>query len=209
MNISTLSSSSTLVPVGGAAPVAAGGSAAEGNDEAGAVHGAHRHGGGHMGHAMTQALQALGLSVPSASNDGDADDAASASGAAQSATAPASGDVRRDLHNLMHALFEAVKGQQDTAGGASNGAADPSHAGSSFSSGLASLISQVSSGNAPARLQAAFTKLETDLQGTSAPAAADANAPTLQAFLTKLQDGLGYGTGASSSPAGAIVSCGA
>jgi hypothetical protein len=224
MNIGNLSSSSAFVATTGtsattAAPIASDGDGANTGSSAGAVHEAHRHGGGHVGRAVMDALQALGLSVPQPEAANGNGDAQSAAGDAQASSATAaSGDVRGDLHALMHQLFEAVKEQQDAAGGTANGAADPSHAGSSFSSGLASLISQVSSGTAPAGLQAAFTKLENDVHATGASTAGastagstagDATAPTLQAFLAKLQDGLGYGRSAFTTAPGAIVSCGA
>ena len=217
MNIGNLSSSSTLLSTTSTSatattqPIGSDADDATGAGTPTAVRGGHHHGGGHIGHAVADALKSLGLSLPQPAAPNSGDDAAPSAGdSGQASSVSATGELRSDLHDLMHAMFEAVKGQQQTAGGATNGAADPSHASSSFSSGLASLISQVSSGNAPADLQAAFTKLEGDLPGTTAvSASADATTPTLQAFLTKLQDGLGYGTSASTTAAGAIVSCGA
>jgi hypothetical protein len=205
MNIGSISTSNVWLPgdIQSTAPTTA--PQDSDGDGASGVHGAHRHGrGGHMGHAVMDALQSLGLSVPqpAASSAGDA-----ASGGGQDASSSSASAIRSDVHDLMHTLFEAVKGEQTAAGGATNGASDPSHSASSFSSGLSALISQVAGGNAPADLQTAFTKLETDLQATSAASAAGEASPmTLQAFLSKLQDGLGYGASGTSTATGNITS---
>ncbi|HEY2189678.1 MAG TPA: hypothetical protein VGH48_14065, partial [Caldimonas sp.] len=169
------------------------------------VQGAHRHGrGGHMGHAVMDALQSLGLSVPQTAPSAGGDAATGGNGQDASSSTSA---IQSDVHDLMHTLFEAVKGEQTAAGGATNGAADPSHSASSFSSGLSALISQVAGGNAPADLQTAFTKLESDLQANSAASSAGNATPvTLQAFLSKLQDSLGYGASGTSTATGNITS---
>ncbi|HEX4235532.1 MAG TPA: hypothetical protein VH041_14650 [Caldimonas sp.] len=189
---------------------------ADGGDGTKGTHHAHRGGGhGHVFSAVAQALQSLGLSVPAsgsaagASNDG--------STTSSTATAPASSDtVRQDLQQFMHALFEAAKGEQASVPAASsspNGAA-AGDAGSRFADGLSALISQASAGKAPADLQSAFAKLTSDLQ--AAPAASSGSATgadsggtsaTLQAFLTNLQQDLGYGpSGAQgASAAGSLL----
>jgi len=101
---------------------------------------------------------------------------------------PAASGIQSDIRQFMHALFQAVRGQ-GTDAGASTDANANSNASSTehsrghkghFGAGLASLISQVSNGSAPAALQSAFDKLVTDIQaaGASAPAAGGSVAGT-------------------------------
>ena len=173
----------------------------------------HRHGGGHMHQAMEQALQSLGLS-PTQSTAANGSTDASSTGSTNDAndtSVSATGNIKQDEHQLMHALFEAVKGQDGAA--ATSAASTTSSAagatqGSGFSSGLASLVTQVSNGSAPSGLQDAFNKLVSDMQSTGAATAANAAASsaTLQGFLTQLQQNLGYGATASGSAAGSVVS---
>jgi hypothetical protein len=171
-------------------------------DDGGRIHKSHG-GGGHMRQALTQALQSLGLSMPQGAGgagspsqvpgaaDGDADSGGSTS---------AANALKNDMRQFMHALFQAVKGSTSTdPSAAGSGSTDPK---AGFAAGLSALISQASSGSAPADLQSAFSKLASDLQQAN-PAAVDATAvagaagataqPTLQALLTNLQQDLGYG----------------
>jgi hypothetical protein len=180
--------------------------------------GPHRmHGGGQLLQAMMQALQSLGLTPPAGTS------ATSASGTASTSTSigsssdstgstSATSTVQQDLQQFMHALFEAVKSESSSGSPASSSSGDPQ---SSFATGLSSLISQVSNGGAPAGLQSAFSKLESDLQASGAatsstdPSSSSASASsvqaTLQAFLTNLQQDLGYGSSNASAAVGSLM----
>jgi len=114
------------------------------------------------------------------------------------------------MQQFMHSLFEAVKGEASSSASTANGGGDPQ---STFAAGLSSLISQVSAGSAPSDLQAAFSKLSSDLQASgaatgstdpSSTASSDTVQATLQAFLTNLQQDLGYG-GANASASGSLI----
>jgi hypothetical protein len=135
----------------------------------------HHGGGGRMHHALASALQSLGLTLPameSSDKKADADKQVSASAAASNG--------EQDMRQFMHALFQAVKGQAPASspGAATNPVGNPPSVKAAegerhdmrdkFAAGLASLISQVAAGKAPAELQAAFTKLAADLQPASA-----------------------------------------
>jgi hypothetical protein len=175
----------------------------DGAGDVGRVH--HGKGGGHMRQAVAQALQSLGLNL---AQPGAASSSSSSSSASTDSSGSSSDDgkVKNDLRQFMHQLFQAVK----TQGGSSDGS-DAAGAGASadprsgFASGLSSLISQVSNGSAPADLQSAFTQLASDLSsqastGSSAASSGDASsAATLQAFLTQLQQTLGYSSSSSSN----------
>lgn len=177
-------------------------------DGGGRVHKSHG-GGGHMRQALTQALQSLGLSMPQGASG--AASSSQASGAADGdddsgdSTSAASA-LKHDMRQFMHALFQAVKGGTSIdPSAAGSGSADPK---AGFAAGLSALISQASSGSAPADLQSAFSKLASDLQQanpTAVDAAAAAGAagatvqPTLQALLTNLQQDLGYGNSSTSA----------
>jgi len=186
----------------------------------------HRHGGGHMKDAVAAALQGIGVTIPQARSAATettatpSTPAVGASGDAGSNGDSAARGIRHDVRHLMHALFEAVKGETPATSGtgagstsAPNGNAGAAAGGNSgFAGKLAALIAQVSGGNAPSELQAAFSKLVTDVKGAGGANAAptgptsgssSGNAPTLQAFLTRLQQNLGYG--ASSPAVGSLV----
>jgi hypothetical protein len=117
------------------------------------------------------------------------------------------------MHQFMHTLFEALKGEGASSGSSSSSSSSSSDGSPSpqtrLSSDLSSLISDVSNGNAPSDLQDAFSKLATDLQsggGTStSTSSGSGNEATLQAFLTALQQDLGYGSTAPSTSAGSLV----
>ncbi len=181
--------------------------------DGGRVH--HGHRGGGMGHAVMQALQSLGLNVSQSASsssqssvtgttdsDGDNDGSSGTSGASS---------VRQDLHQFMHALFQAIRSESAGPSGA-NSAATTAPSGdprAAVGKGMASLVSQVSNGSAPADLQSAFDKLLSDAQGSAAasssgnatgsPAGGDtASTVTLQQLLTQLQQTLGYGPASTS-----------
>lgn len=155
-----------------------------------------------MTSAITDALQSLGLTLPSGATSA-ASSPTSADGSGDGAPSGA-GTTKSDLRHFMHQLFEAVKGESTPGGPASPSnapaSADPQ---SAFGAGLTSLIAQVSNGTAPPALQSAFAQLSSDLSAASAAAPAgnsDASQATLQAFLTRLQQELGYGpSGVSAS----------
>ena len=115
-------------------------------NEAGAKsHGHHAHGGhGHLRQALTLALQALGLTgVQGRGGDRDGDD-----------DRGGAGNVKHDIAQFMHALFQAVKsGPPSTPDATGATSADPK---GSFAAGLSALITQASSGSAPKALQDAF-----------------------------------------------------
>lgn len=183
---------------------------------------AHGHRGGHggggpMGQALAQALQSLGLTLPTQAASSTSQTTATAGGStsdpdgdgdSEGATA-ASGDVRQDMHKFMHALFGALRSESSSSGDGSSGSGgqDPR---ASFASDLASLITQTSQGNAPQGLQSAFSQLVGDLQGNSGSTTADGSASpgtvSLQDLLTKLQAQMGYGSPATSSAVGNLVS---
>lgn len=180
-------------------------------DRGGQVHRGHK--GGGIGQALMQALQDMGLTVPQQGNPPSAQGNASTSGATdsdgdQDGSGSASG-VKNDVRNLMHALFQAVKSENPSAGSTTS-PADPK---SGFAGGLSALISQVSSGSAPAGLQSAFDKLIADMQktGTTSPStpadsANAASSATLQQLLSQLQENLGYGASNGVASIGNLVS---
>jgi len=166
---------------------------------------------GQMMEAVMQALQSLGLSPTS--SDGTTSDSSSAStssqGDATSAT-PSGGDsVRKDMHHFMHALFQALKGEGTSSGSSSSDASSSGTPQSSMATDLSSLISDVSNGQAPSGLQDAFSKLASDLQASggssTSTSAGTGSQATLQAFLTALQQDIGYGSTAASTSAGSLV----
>ena len=207
MNISSISS--TVPTIAGSSSVPAG-SVAGASDPDGDGDGRVRksHGGGHMHQAMMQALQSLGLTMPQDPNASSSSGSTSTPGGASTTGAsPAASQVKDDLRQFMHALFQAVKSETSAnPSGTDSASGDPQ---SSFAAGLSSLITQVSSGSAPAGLQDAFSRLASDLQGSaSPPAATDSSAvaasnsstpPTLQTLLTYLQQDLGYGKSSTSA----------
>lgn len=167
--------------------------------------GGHRHGGGQMQQALAQALQSLGLAPTQGSTP------ASGSGNTSGQASDPDGDndgastertVRKDMHQFMHSLYEAVKSENPGTGTSSTGASgDAGSPKANFSAGLSALISQASSGNAPAGLQDAFNKLTSDLQaqspggssGDGSTSGTGATQPvTLQDLLSQIQQNLGY-----------------
>jgi hypothetical protein len=170
---------------------------------------AHRaHGGGHMRQAVMQALQSLGLTPPQDAGGSGASTPSGAGGDSSGSTSATTG-VKQDMRQFMHALFEAVKSESASGGTASSVSSDPK---ATFADGLSSLISQVSSGTAPADLQSAFSKLASDLQPAAATTAVTGSTSagagsvqaTLQAFLTNLQQDLGY-AGSNASAVGNLL----
>jgi hypothetical protein len=187
------------------------------------------HGHGQMQNVLMQALQSLGLSAPAGTSSTSSTTASSGTSQSSSSTdsdgdsdgsTSAVGNTKADMRSFMHALFQAVKGQSSSSSGTSassagtSGATDPK---ANFASGLSALISQVSSGQAPADLQSAFAQVVTDLQGaggasTSGSGTGSGTGTTaspqvsLQALLSQMQQNLGYGATSSSSALGNIVS---
>ena len=128
----------------------------------------HRaHGGGHMRQAVTQALQSLGLSMPSTNSTSATSSTSSDGSSSDSSSTSATSGVQQDMRQFMHSLFEAVKDGSSSSASTATAGSDPQ---STFASGLSSLISQVSAGSAPADLQASFSKLASDLQASGATA---------------------------------------
>ena len=174
--------------------------------------GRHRHGGGQMQQALAQALQSLGLaptqgSTPASGPGNTSGQASDPDGDNDGASTERT--LRKDMHQFMHSLYEAVKSENPgtststASAGASGDAGSPK---ANFSAGLSALISQASSGNAPAGLQDAFNKLTSDLQaqspsGSSSDASTSstgaAQPVTLQDLLSQIQQNLGY---ANASP---------
>jgi hypothetical protein len=116
--------------------------------------------------------------------------------------------VRSDLHDFMHALFDAARSAFASASavaaspdGTNVAAAPVAAPGGRLAIGLSALVSQVGAGQTPPGLQGAFDQLMSDLsawRATGTPSAtADAAAPTLQQLLGALQQRLGYGSSAN------------
>lgn len=197
--------------------------------------------------ALAQALESLGLSLSAPATSSTSADTASSSNAstspttgatppatttaASSAPAPAPAPtpghgisseertIAGNVRHLMHALFEDVRAENLLAPSSGSASASPTP-GTSLASGLATLISQVQSGSAPANLQRAFDALVANLsqlgtQSASAAASTSTAAPAstlntevlLVQFLTNLQTdlGLGYG-GSTGTPAQSATS---
>lgn len=212
MSITSISSSIATSPASNLQPSSAAIQGAD-PDGDGASHGAarihHGHGGGHMRSAVTDALQSLGFTLPSSATAPAGATPSSADSTDSTGSSDAS-KVKNDLRQFMHQLFEAVKGESATtassSAGGGSGSGDPQ---SGFASGLAALIGQVSNGTAPAALQSAFAQLSSALSPSSAAApssttGSDTSQATLQAFLTKLQQELGYGQSGTSA-SGALL----
>jgi len=209
-----IDSSSQTLPITSTPPLrpsqAAQGTDQDGDSGVGRVHQGHRGQGGQMRNAMIQAFQSLGLSLPSqggntptnsakSSNDGDADDGVSATG-----------NIKKDMRQFMHALFQAVRSEQSSSSATTSSAvSNATNQQGGFSSGLSALIAQVSNGSAPTDLQNAFSALVNDLKqaGASGQTTSGTKNPsvTLQAMLTKLQQNLGY-AGSGLIGAGNIIS---
>ena len=216
MNISATSSLlSPLATTAGVQPTSVGSTSdpnGDGDGNGGRVH--HSHRGGQMRQALMQALQSLGLSMPQATTGASASTQTSASaegdGDADGSTA-ATGNVKQDMRQFMHALFLAVN--SEAAPAASTGSS-VSGTQSNFASGLSALISQVSSGTAPASLQSAFAQLTSDLQQaanssvdpTAGATSAGTAQATLQALLSALQQDLGYGASSTTPAVGNSIS---
>lgn len=177
MNISASSptlftASTTTVSAGvdAAAPAApVQDTAAPSNEGTGRAHGHGGHGNhGHLRQALNEALQGLGLSGAKGGGDHDGDDDGGA------------GNVKHDIAQFMHALFQAVKGET-AAAPAATGAASAGAKGN-FAAGLSALITEAGSGTVPKALQDAFNKLAADFHlaappVTAAPAPATPAAP--------------------------------
>lgn len=181
-----------------------------------------RHGHGQMQNMLLQALQGLGLgSAASAATSSSSSTSNSQGGGTDSdgdtdgSGSSAAGNIKSDVRTLMHALFQAVKGESTaskTDTSANGSSTDPKN---NFAAGLSALISQVSNGQAPTDLQNAFAQVVNDLQSTTnttssgstgASGGAASQKVTLQALLTQMQQNLGYGASSSTTSLGNIVS---
>jgi hypothetical protein len=201
MNISGTSNSiASLSAVQGLQPQQVGSAAA---DDGSTPRPHKMHGGGQMRQAVGQALQSLGLTPPASPSAASS----TSTGAGGSDSSSATSSVQQDMQQFMHSLFEAVK-SESTTGTSSSSSSSASDSKTSFADGLSSLISQVSSGSAPSDLQSAFSKLATDLQAAGSTAGSSTASSssgsgsiqaTLQAFLTNLQQDLGYGSSNASA----------
>ncbi len=193
MNVSgSLNNLSAVRATLGVQPQQAGDGTAAADGDAGRARPVHER--GHIAQAVLQALQSVGLTPPAAG-------ATPTDAAGTAAAAVSSPTMRQDMRHFMHALVVAMKDARpgDAAAGGSNDAS------ATFTSGLSALISQVSSGNAPADLQSAFDKLASDTGATGTAAlAAGATQPSLQAFLTQLQQNLGY-AGTNTAATGSLL----
>ena len=204
MSISNVPSS-TYVPPSTALGTNPGSSSAQGGGETeGVHHHGHRQGGGQIQDALRQALQSVGLTPPSASSASAPANGSAAPSASDSTASPR--EIGQDVRQFMAALVQAVNGDASSSSSSTSSSASATAASSgasdtkaSFASGLAKVIAQVSSGNAPAGLQDAFNKLASalDPSGNSS----SASTPTLQNLLTQFQQNLGYGSNGSSNSA--------
>ncbi len=174
----------------------------DGGSRHGHLHKVHRGRGGQMRDVVMQALQTLGVSIPQPTSGTSAPNPLPApvlGDDTSGGSTPAMTSIKQDVRQLMHALFQAAKGE-GTADTAPTGAASTDRK-ADFAARLSSLISKIGGGFAPVDLQSAFSKLMADLQqattASSDIAATDASVkkpqPTLQAFLNQLQQNLGYG----------------
>lgn len=139
--VSSTSSSAPTAPVDAVAPTG----------DSGKSHGHHAHGGhGHVRQALMQALDGMGLDGVQG-NDGHG-----------------AGNLKHDIAQFMHTLFQAVKDEASSSTSATTGGPR-----AGFGAGLSALITDASQGKAPAALQSAFDRLAADLKlGSATPAAA-------------------------------------
>jgi hypothetical protein len=229
VNISTVSHASALTSFGVSQTSRASDPDGDGDGGGGPRRAQGARGHGAMQQAMLQALSELGLSPSPASATSGASSSSTNSSTDQASTIAqgnsSTGSVGKDMRHLMHALFQALKGAGQSAdataavgAGTASASTDPAQA---FSSRLSALISQVSSGSAPSDLQTAFATVVSDLQGgtagngsapssstTSGGNSTSASAVTLQAFLSRLQQDIGYG-GAPTQTTGNVISASA
>ncbi len=193
--------------------------------------GGHHHGHGHgqMQNALAQALQSLGLTLPAGTTGASSAGASATTGSAAQSGTDSDGDsdgsgsaptkIQTDLHQLMSAIFQAVKSEGSGTTG-TTGTTDPSN---NFASGLSALITQAANGQAPSDVQNAFSQIVADLQGTSGATGTTSSSVTstgtgtgttgsgsatitLQALLTQLQQNIGYNTTNGASSVGSYLS---
>jgi len=206
----TLNVSPPVPLQGTATPQVSGGTDPDGDGDGARVHRGHGRG-GQMQQAMMQALQSLGLSLPQPSGSNAAGTSTSDSDGDADGSTAATGHVKHDMRQFMHALFQAVKGESAAgAAGSADGSASTGDPKTNFAAGLSALIAQVGNGSAPTELQDAFKQLSSDLQSSgtasgSGTSAASSPSATLQALLTQLQQNLGYGN-SSLAATGNVIS---
>ena len=196
--------------------------------------GGHHHGHGHgqMQNALAQALQSLGLTLPAGTTGASPTGASATTGSTAQSGTDSDGDsdgsgsaptkIQTDLHQLMSAIFQAVKSESSGTSGTTGttGTTDPSN---NFASGLSALITQAANGQAPTDVQNAFSQIVADLQGTSGATGTTSSSVTstgtgtgttgsgsatitLQALLTQLQQNIGYNTANGASSVGSYLS---
>jgi len=243
MSISGISSPSYVAPApltqgAQSSSQVSGASDPDGDGHGGGKRAHKSHGaGGQMQSALMQALQSMGLSMPQQTSGTTATSSTSSTtatsaiaAAAGTTTNPTTGatdsdrdsdgstsatnSVKKDIGQFMHALFQAVKGE--SASGTASTASSSTDPKANFAAGLSALISQVSSGAAPADLQSAFAKVAADMQQTGSSAAgttstgssSSSSSPqaTLQALLTQMQQNLGYGASSTTAAIGNLLS---
>jgi hypothetical protein len=155
------------------------------------VHDHHR---GGMSQALMQTLKQLVQSMPSNSSTQNATDNNSDSD--QNGSRSQAGSVRTDLNNFMHALFQAIRSQEQSSPSFTS-AYPTGFDGSKFESSLSSLISQLASDSGLGNLQISdlqntFNTLVQDLQNgpSDGSNAQPSQTVSLQNFLTTLQQNL-------------------
>lgn len=213
MSISSTSNTLNVYPPvplqGATTPQVSGGTDPDGDGDGARVHRGHGRG-GQMQQAMMQALQSLGLSLPQPSGSNAAGTSTSDSDGDADGSTAATGHVKHDMRQFMHALFQAVKGENTGATASGDGTASTGDPKANFAAGLSALIAQAGNGSAPTELQDAFKQLSSDLQSSGASSGAGGSATsapsaTLQALLTQLQQNLGYGN-SSLAATGNVIS---
>jgi len=154
----------------------------------------HHHHRGGMSQALMQTLKQLVQSMPSNSSSQSA--TGDNSDSDQNGSRSQASSVRTDMNNFMHALFQAIRSQEQ-----SSPAITSSYAtgfdGSKFESSLSSLISQLASDSGSGNLQISdlqntFNTLVQSLQNgpSDGPNAQPSQTVNLQDFLTTLQQNL-------------------
>ena len=161
-----------------------------------------------MGHAMMETLQQLGLTSSSTGSSSDSSSSDSSSDSSTSAT----GNIRSDMAAFMNQLFQAMRSETTGTDASTSTSGTNATSGTSSATGsgpladaLSALTTAVANGSAPAGLQSAFNQLMQDFQsgssasngsGTSTSTSTDASSgaasPSLQNFLTTLQQNLAH-----------------
>jgi len=149
----------------------------------------------HFMHALFEALRNESAQVTGPSSTGPAAQGTGALDATGTTDAPATPGAADDSAAGWRAGFGHGGGWR---AGFNGGAPNPAN---QFAGRLAALVTQVAAGSVPSGLKDAFDTLMKDLQPAGAEGAGTGTGgvPTLQEFLTKLQQNLAVGTSASTS----------